>query len=615
MPRKILGLLLLAAVGVILGSQPAAAQRPAAPRLFPEKTLAYVRVEDSNALRESFGKSSLGRMLQDEQLRPLIGDLYSGGATLFEQISEHVGVSLDELLSIPQGELALAVVPLEAPEVAPETGPKDDSPEAVRARIEARRNRNPLGVIALIESDDKTPLLMRMLERLEMALLDDGFQRDEQTIQGADVTTFTRERRLPLAFAEREGTVIIALGPNLVPDLLDRWTGSTNSGTLAQNTDFGNVMSHCVGAEASRPQITFYADPYHLAERIVTASGGPAAMGWSILQSLQFEKLKGIGGSMFMGGDEGFETITHFHLLLDSPRDGMLSVVRPKEGPIQPEDWVPADIVSYTTLHWDILKAYEGVDRIVSRFQGDDAMERLVEARLKERTGVDLRADILEQLTGRISIIRWSEPPARLNSQTQSWAIQVKDIAAAQQTVEQLTVAFGNRLKKDRFGGSTIFVSNSGSQPSAPAGIRRPELTLALLDDYIVVSDSRGAIEHLIQTRGGGASRLSQSPDYALIAAEASGKLDSQTPFLFSYLRSEEIFRQIYDLAKEPRSREFLRRVGNDNPAAKMLLDALERNELPAFSAFSKYFAPSGAIAYDDPTGLHYTAFTLKPIE
>lgn len=615
MPRKNLGLLFLIALGAVTLSRPVAAQRPSAPRLLPEKTLAYVRVEDTNALREGFAKSSLGRMFQDEQLRPLIGDLYSGTATLFEQISEQVGVSLDELLSIPQGEFAFAVVPLEAPEVEAETGPKDDSPEAVRERIEARRNRSPIGAILIIESRDKTPLLMRMLERLETQLQSDGFQRTERTVSETEVTTFTQARGLPIAFAEREGTVVIGIGPQLVDDLLARWEGTISGGTLAQNTDFGNVMSHCVGAEASRPQITFYADPYHLAERIATSVGGPAALGWSIMQSLQFDKLKGIGGSVFMGGDEGFESITHFHLLLDTPRDGLLAVIRPKEGPIQPEDWVPADLVSYTTLHWDVLKTYEGIDRIVSRFQGDDAMARLVEAPLKERTGVDLKADVLEQLTGRIGVIRWNEPPVRINSQTQSWAFQVKDMATFQQTLEKLSAGFGNVMEKDQFGGTTIYVRPRDSQPARRKGIRRPAPTLAIFDDYILFSDSRKAIEHLIQTRGGGASRLSQSPEYDLIAAEVSGKLDSQTPFLFSYLRSEEIFRQIYDLAKEPRSREFLKRVGEGVPAAKMLVEALERNELPAFSAFSKYFAPSGAFAYDDPTGLHYAAFTLKPIE
>lgn len=589
-------------------------RRPSAPRLLPEKTLAYIRVADVPELREGVRQSGLGRMLSDEQMRPLVGDLYSGLAELFEQISDRVGVSLDELLSIPQGEMALALVPLDAPPSEEEAGPRDDSPDAIRQRIEARQNRSPVGVVGLIETGDKTGSLMRVIDRLEDQLRGSNFQRSTRSVGGDEIVTFTRGDRMPFAYAERNGTVVFGFGPRLIDDLLKRWTDNGSDSTLAQNLDFGNVMSHCVGAEATRPQITFYADPYHLAERLVKANGGFAAVVWPILENLKLEKLRGIGGSSFFGGENEFESILHLHVLLDSPRDGALSIVRPGKGPIQPEDWVPADVISYTTLHWDLLKTYEGVDRIVSGFQGDGAMERIAEKPFKDRTGLDLRADILEQLTGRVGIVRWAEPPIRLNSATQSWAVEVEDAAKFQPTLEKLLLE-EDRWKKELYSGLTLYTNTRVSQGNIPSNIRRPEPTIALVGNYVIGSDSRKAIEHIIQTRGGAANRLADSPDYALISGEISGKLDSETPFLFSYLRTEEIFRQFYELAKAPNSRRFLKQAGENNRAARMLVEALEKNELPAFSAFSKYFAPSGAFAYDDPTGVHYASFTLKPLE
>lgn len=588
--------------------------RPAAPRLLPEKTLAYVRIADVNELRTGVQQSGLGRMLNDEQMRPLVGDLYQVLGNLFAQISDEVGVSLDELLSIPQGEVALAVVPLDPPQSDEQAGPRDDSPDAIRQRLEAQRNRSPVGVVGLIETGDKTGLLMRIVDRVEEQLRNDNFQRSTREVGGTEVVTFTRGEQLPVAYAERNGTVVIGLGPAVVDDLLARWSEGGSRSTLAQNLDFGNVMSHCVGAEATSPQVTFYADPYHLAERLVKANGGPTSVVWPILENLKLEKLKGIGGSSFFGGETEFEGITHFHLLLDSPRDGVLSVVRPGKGPIQPEDWVPADVISYTTFHWDLVKTYEGVDRIVSGFQGDNALERIAEQPFKDRTGVDLRKDILEQLTGRIGVLRWNEPPMRLNSGTQSWAVEVKDVAAVQATLEKLLLD-GDSWTKDLYSGITLYRNKRAAAGNAPAGLRRPDPTVAVVDNYIIGSDSGKAIEHIIQTRGGAADRLSASPDYDLIAGEISGKLESEKPFLFSYVRSEEIFRQFYELAKDPNNRRFLREAGENNPAARMLVEALEKNELPAFSAFTKYFTPSGAFAYDDPTGIHYVSFTLKPLE
>ena len=326
--------------------------------------------------------------------------------------------------------------------------------------------------------------------------------------------------------------------------------------------------------------------------------------------------MQGIGGSTFSGGSEDFEGIVHIHVLLESPRDGMLAVVRPGEGPTNPESWVPDDIVSYTTLHWNILKTYEGIGRIVGRFQSADFFETSVEKPFKERTEIDLRADVLEQLTGRVSIIRWNEPPARLNSNTQIWALETKDIEKAQETLEQLAKSFGGEaLAKESYAGTVVFRAGGPRRGNFPENIRRPEPTVALIGNYIVASDSRKAIEHLIDVQNGTGARLADSVDYALIAGEISGKLDAEKPFLFSYLRTEEIIRQVYDVAKDPNNRQFLRSASENNRFAKMLLEALEKHELPAFSAFSKYFAPSGGFAYDDATGLHYATFTLKPLE
>lgn len=594
-----------------------AAERPSAPRLLPEETLGYVRVEDVKELKESFGQSSLGRMLADEQMKPLVGDLFLMGEELFQEASQYLGISLRQLLDIPQGEVAFAVVPLNTAETEKEDGPKDNSPEAIRARIEARRNRSPVGFVGIIDTAENAGYMRSLIERVEDQAVQGNITRKVSTVSGTDVVTYQRGdgNGLPVSIAERDGVFVIGAGPNVTADVLRRWSGESKDGTLAQSTNFGNVMSHCVGAEDTRPQITFYADPYHLVEKLVKANGGAAGMVWPILENLQLDKLQGIGGSSFSGGSDEFEGIIHIHVLLESPRDGFLAVVRPSEGPTSPESWVPADVISYTSLHWDILKTYEGIGRIVGRFQSADFFETSVEKPFKERTGVDLRKDVLEQLTGRLSIIRWNEPPFRLNSNTQIWALETKDIDRAQETLEKLSDAFNNAMKKDSYAGTVLYLSERGQGRELPENIRRPEPAVAIIGKYIVGSDSRKAIEHLVDVYNGSGARLSDSADYALIAGEVSGKLDAEKPFLFSYMRSEEIFRQVYEMAKEPGNREMLRGAGENNRFAKLLLDALEKNDLPAFSAFSKYFAPSGGFAYDDPTGLHYATFTLKPFE
>ena len=102
-------------VGLVLftlaGLVPAVfAQRPSAPRLLPDDTLAYVRVENVPELVERFQETSMGRITSDEQVQPFVGHLYQSALNAFSQIEERVGLSLGELLEIPQGELCVAIV-------------------------------------------------------------------------------------------------------------------------------------------------------------------------------------------------------------------------------------------------------------------------------------------------------------------------------------------------------------------------------------------------------------------------------------------------------------------------------------------------------------------------
>jgi len=603
----------------IIGTTPALAERPTAPRLVPESTVGYVRIASVSELQEMTRKSSVGRMLEDEQLKPLVGDLYNIVEQLFQQVGDRLGLTLEELTTLAQGEVAIAIIPTEAPSESndQQSTTRENSPEAIRARIEARRNRLPVGVVLIVETGDRTPVMRKIFQIAEEQAIN-RIERSVKTVTGVDVITYTQGNQPPFSYAEKENTFIMGIGPGMVDDVLKKWKENSSTGTLAQNTDFGNVMSHCVGAEETRPQITFFADPYTLVERLIKTAGGPAAVVWPILENLEIDKIKGIGGSSFSGGEDEFEGIVHVHVLLETPRDGILSVVRPGEGSTQPEDWVPEDIVSYATFHWNILKTYEGLGRIVGRFQSADFLEQRVEEPLKERTEIDLKADILEQVTGRVSTLRWNEPPIRINSATQVWAIEVKDIAKAQATLDKLKDSFDNTLEKGSYGGQVVYAissPNENQNGNFPENFRRQEPTLALIGNCVVASDSRKAVEHVIDTLEGRQPRLSASPDYDLIAGEISGKLDSKKPFLFSYLRGEEAIRPIYELVRDPRNREFLRGPAENNPFVKMLLEALEKNELPAFSAFSKYFAPSGGFAYDDPTGVHYATFTLKPLE
>ena len=86
-------------------------EAPGAPRLLPQDTLAYIRLDDAEQFRKDFGSSSVGQMMNDPALKPLSNEVYQMLAEVFQTVGNVLEVSLDELLAIPQGQVAAALMP------------------------------------------------------------------------------------------------------------------------------------------------------------------------------------------------------------------------------------------------------------------------------------------------------------------------------------------------------------------------------------------------------------------------------------------------------------------------------------------------------------------------
>jgi hypothetical protein len=118
----------------------ASAERPPAPKLLPERTLAVLRITDVPLLRERFRETALGRISQDEEVKPLVSQLYASAQELWKEIEDRVGLPLDQLLQIPQGEVAIAFV----------------APPEQRA-----------AVVAILDVKDQLPQAKKLLEKGE----------------------------------------------------------------------------------------------------------------------------------------------------------------------------------------------------------------------------------------------------------------------------------------------------------------------------------------------------------------------------------------------------------------------------------------------------------------
>jgi hypothetical protein len=604
--------------GLALSPMVAHAEVPGAPRLLPEQTYIYARVENANELRKDMADSSVGKMMADPKLRPFAGDIYNTAAELFQQVGGQLGLTLDELLAIPQGQVAFGLVNTRSSSAAAADAPKDESPEAIRRRLaERQRDQGGIGAMLLIETGDRNEALFNLLDELEERIARSGAVGRSETIGSTTV------RRLVdpgsgdsrLEYFHRDGATVIGFGRNVATDALARWDGNASGKSLAESTDFAAVMSRCIGAADTRPQMTFFADPYRLARRAVAQGGVGAGLIWQIFEDLGVSKVRGMGASTFHGGDT-FADIAHAHIMIDPPRDGIFSVLRPKAGDTNPPNWVPEDITGYVSLGWRADATYDGLGRILDQFQGEGALGRLVEEPYKTRIGGDFRASIIDALDDRIVMIQWLQPPVRINSSVSINAVKLKDAAAATKTVEEVASRFPAQIRKEPIGVHTLYLFGNGDgSAQIPEGLRRPTPCAMILDDWLLTSDSREFIERAIRARDGAIPRLSELPEYDLVASELGGQLGADKPFMLSFSRSSQVLRQVYELAKSDQTRSFLQTRGEANPVARSVSEMMKRNQLPPFEEFEKYFAPSGGFAYDEPSGIHFGRYTLKASE
>ena len=191
---------LLLAVSSLALSTAALAQRPPAPQLLPDGTLVYVRISNVKELVDRFQKTAMGRIIGDARVKPLLNQLYGSAAEAYQQIEARIGVPLDRLLAIPQGEACIAIVP-------PDEGPTQ--------------------IIAWFDAAERIVDARQVLERLEQEILSQGGSRTTERAGEVELTVIqppgNRSRRLVLC--EKDDHIVISSDTALAKQLLAVWSG------------------------------------------------------------------------------------------------------------------------------------------------------------------------------------------------------------------------------------------------------------------------------------------------------------------------------------------------------------------------------------------------------
>jgi len=565
------------------------AERPAAPRLLPEQTVVFFSVADAPDMAERFMNTALGRMSRDEQMKPLVRSVYGSVSEALADLRERTGLSIEQILAVAQGELALAVV----------VG--DEGPPAV---------------VVLIDAGDQLSNARKLIERGTARLDESQATASEKTIAGTKLSIYdgVGPRRRKLIFFEKDSTIVFGSDFEVLKGLLSMWNGGKGD-TLAENPNFAAVMQRCRGAKGESPQLTWYVDPIGMMRGIGRQNVG-VRMGVAMLPALGLDGLSAVGGSAIL--DAGaFDSILQAHLLLESPRSGVLKMIALKSGPVKPEPWVPATAASYTTFHWEVETTYSTLATVYDSFRGDGALAKAMERRIMGPTGIDFEREIIKSLEGRVSMVSWVERPVTIRSQASLMGLKLSDTDAVKKALEKFVKKRGE-WKRQTHAGKTYYqleIPQLGDNlPQGPRDSRQgPRISpcFGILDDYLLLANRASLYRQALVTAAG-AKSLAEELDFKLVASKIRRQTGSRKPAMISFNRPEEGMRMLYDLATSRRTQDRLKRRAEESRFFKSLDAALKEHPLPPFAVLRQYLAPGGAMVVDDETGIHYTAFSLR---
>lgn len=409
---RLASVLTLALIGFTTSAR---ADRPTATELFPDATCVMLHVPDAAELGERMQDSALVGLFTDEEVRPVIEQLYGSVSPSLAEFEDQLGMSIEDLLELPLGEIAVGIVgmPGQTPALA-----------------------------VLVESTD-TKAMDDLLERGKDLLTEAGFVESEETLEGSEVTMLTRtdgEVR-EIAQLRLDDTLIVTTSKNVMGAIAAALAGSEEQLTIGDVDAYNTIMTRC--QSQNKALITFFADPISFI-RSATRGNVGAAAGLAFLPAIGLDGFLGLGGTLQLPEGD-FDSVIHGHLLLDQPRNGVLEMLAFKNGETEPEEWVPADVANYSTFNFGVIDAYTELSELVDSFQGEDAFEKFVDGRLTDQVGINFTDELLPALSGRFTLTTWYEKPATITSQANALGIELKDGEEFATTFTKVVDKFSDR--------------------------------------------------------------------------------------------------------------------------------------------------------------------------
>ncbi|GEM_PF-1754102 len=594
--------------------------RPACNRVLPEETILYVRVRSFPELFAKFEENGMGKMMNDERIAPMFTDLYDN---LKQEYDENAKENLDDIeleqfKELFAGEMCFAMV---------------------------AKRRKPMEGILILDVDPESETAEKLLGLARRDAEADGVEVTTEMEDDIEIEILNTNGDRNIHYFRQGNTLYFSTSRDLCAEMIANLKGSPLEQTrpFVENRKYRTIMGHCKVDKDNPPLMTFFADPIEIFK--AATRGEPiAAIAVGVLPVIGLDGVLAVGGAV-LPGNETFESLNHFHILMASPREGLLKAVSMKAGDYNLSNVIPDDASMAMVTSIDIPKMYGGIESINDTFRGADALSGDLE-RASEAIGLDIKTEIIDALTGFVSIVAWSDPESKaFNGSSNAYMIEVHDEAKMRETVETLLEKVAEQSEdaiqaKRKDGVDYWFVAAIGNanqsrerraqrlddegldanerarreaqQEAQQNVVRFPTPAFTFLDNQLVIADSVELLEHLIETHKGKFASMNDAEDYKMVREQAEKLLDGQKPSGIVFSRPVNQLAPVWNALRSDDLRKLIRSGADDQPFLSRLADSMDKNELPELTELESYFNTNGGFMTDDATGIHFLIFDIK---
>jgi len=586
------------------------AQAATAPeRVLPDSTILLFKINDAKGFREAFRGSHYGQLWHDPSMKDFRDDLTQKLEEGARPLKEKVGLSLRELLELPQGAVTVAVLSRDDPKL-------------------------PIAVAVMADAGDNKEKMAEVLTKATKQAEEAGAKTSQETFNGLTIHILreapedkAKEKAqekggdkspdVSLAWTQSEGVFYFTGATtgseiDVIKDLTAHREGRDNS--LASNDSFTKTQAK---TESGKAQLVWFLDIAKVVKLALKASAkgneGQIQQNEVLLQTLGVDGLKSVGGA-FSFGSGRYDSLSKTFFLAPKPVQGLLKIFSFPALRLRPEAWVPATVAAYQSLSWDLDQAYDAIEQVVNQFQ--PGMINLVEQQLVGPNGgapLSFKKDLFGPLGNRATLISDFKKPVKEDSQRYLLSIALDNAKAFQETLNRAFEITQGAPKKREFQGTTIYDVDLPNMPNPNAAGAQPfkgSISFAVAKESFFVTTDTALLEQILRP---GNSSLEENTGFQSVVKEMPERVSGMT-----FVRPEESARLLYDLVKSGQYEKAMQQLLGANargprPQQVPKLDKVIANEkLPDFSVIAKYLTQGGSYSLMDDDGFTMTGFTLK---